>query len=152
MILVATKESMSHLKYTYRNQTLLTFLALLLSIAAIGIYAFAFIIRPEPRWNPQYVIPICGMLMGNCINGISLTVNALSTQIMEGGSREIELYLSFGASSWGSVGRLVKGAISSGVTPTINGMNVIGLVSIPGKFICCLIYSLQSSTIVLPSC
>ena len=110
----------------------MTFLALLLSITAVGTFGFMFIIKPSPIWSPSYVIPICGMLMGNCINGVSLTVNNLSTQIMEGGRREIELYLSFGATGWESIGRLVRSAVASGVTPILNSLNVIGLVSIPG--------------------
>lgn len=71
--------------------------------------------------------------MGNCINGVSLAISNLSTQIMDGGRREVELCLSFGASGWESVSRLVRGAVSVGTTPTLNSMNVIGLVSIPGE-------------------
>jgi putative ABC transport system permease protein len=52
---------------------------------------------------------------------------------MEGGRREIELYLSFGASGWQSVRRLVNEAVGAGVTPLLNSLNVIGLVSIPGE-------------------
>ncbi|KAL7550945.1 hypothetical protein ACHAWF_014154 [Thalassiosira exigua] len=132
MITIATRESMSRPKYTFEHHALATFLALLLSISVVGSFAFMFVIRPMPRWNPQYVIPICGMLMGNCINGVSLTVNTLCTQIMEGGRREVELNLSFGATGWASAGRLVKAAVKAGVTPMINSLNVIGLVSIPG--------------------
>lgn len=132
MITIAAKESISRPKYTYKYHTTMTFLALFVCITAVGIFDFLFIIRPEPRWNPQYIIPICGMLMGNSINGVSLTVNSLSTQIMEGGRREIELYLSFGASGWESVVRLIRSAVGSGVTPLLNGLNVIGLISIPG--------------------
>ena len=133
MILIATKESVSNIKYTYQYHSLMTFLALLLSIISVGSFSFLCIVRPEPRWNPQYVIPMCGMLMGNCISGVRLTVNHLSTQIMEGGRREIELYLSFGASGWQSVRRQVNEAVGAGVTPMINGLNVIGLVAIPGE-------------------
>lgn len=61
-------------------------------------------------------LQLCGMHMGNCINGVSLTANNLSTSMMEGGRREIELYLSFGATGWQSVGRLVKGAVATGAT------------------------------------
>ncbi|KAL3766314.1 hypothetical protein ACHAWU_005706 [Discostella pseudostelligera] len=104
-----------------------------MSITTVSVFAFLCIIRPEPRWNPQYVIPICGMFMGHCISGVRLTVNHLSTQIMEGGRREIELYLSFGASGWQSVRRLVNEAVGAGVTPLLNSLNVIGLVSIPGE-------------------
>lgn len=70
--------------------------------------------------------------MGNCINGVSLAVKTFSTQLNEGGQREIELCLSFGATGWESVERLAKDAISTGVTPMINSLNVIGLISIPG--------------------
>ena len=69
--------------------------------------------------------------MGNCINGVSLAVKTFSTQINEGGQREIELCLSFGATGWESVERLAKEAISTGITPMINTLNVIGLISIP---------------------
>ncbi len=72
--------------------------------------------------------------MGNCISGVSLTVNSLTKQIMEGGRREIELSLSFGASGWESMKRLTKEAVGAGVTPMVNSLNVIGLVSIPGEY------------------
>jgi len=132
MILIATHESLSRQKYKYPYNTFVTFLTIFVSISAVGSFAFLFVIRPEPYWNPQYVIPICGMLMGNCINGVSLAVKTFSSQINEGGQREIELCLSFGATSYESVDRLAKEAISTGVTPMINMLNVIGLISIPG--------------------
>jgi len=132
MILIATHESLSRQKYRYNYNALVTFFTFFTSISAVGSFAFLLVIRPEPYWNPQYVIPICGMLMGNCINGVSLAVKTFSTQLNEGGQREIELCLSFGATGWESVERLAKEAISIGVTPMINSLNVIGLISIPG--------------------
>jgi putative ABC transport system permease protein len=78
------------------------------------------------------------MLLGNCISGVSLTVNDLTKQMMEGGRREIELLLSFGATGWESILRLTKEAVGAGATPMINSLNVIGLVSIPGGYSTCL--------------
>jgi putative ABC transport system permease protein len=66
-------------------------------VSLVGTFAFGVIIRPIPLYNPQYVIPIVGMLLENCTNGISLTMNNLTVSIVEQ-QREIELYLSFGAS------------------------------------------------------
>ena len=132
MSLIATKESMNRVKYTYQYHATMTFLAMLLSIIVIGSMAFLIVIRPNPRWDPQYVIPICGMLLGNCISGVSLTVNNLTRDIVDSGQREMELLLSFGASGWESMERLARDAIGAGTTPIINNMNVIGLVSIPG--------------------
>ena len=70
--------------------------------------------------------------MGNCINGVSLAIKTFSVFLKEGGQREIELYLSFGATGWESVERLAKEAISTGTTPMINSLNIIGMISIPG--------------------
>jgi len=132
MICVGARESISRPKYTFRYAGVATLAALLITVPLVGTFAFLVVIRPTPLWDPQYIIPICGMLMGNCINGVSLAVNNLSTAVMEGGRREIELYLSFGASGWESLLRLVKAAAAAGTTPQLNSMNVIGLVSIPG--------------------
>ncbi|KAL3800185.1 hypothetical protein HJC23_001106 [Cyclotella cryptica] len=132
MILIATNEAISRPKYSFAYHPLLTFATLLISMSFVCIFAFGVILRPYPLWNPQYIIPLCGMLLGNTINGTSLSVTNLTTQIMEGGRREVELCLSFGASSLESIKRLMKDAISVGVTPMINQLNVIGLVSIPG--------------------
>lgn len=136
MILIATNEAISRPKYSFAYQPLLTFATLLISMSFVCLLAFGVILRPSPLWNPQYIIPLCGMLLGNTINGTSLSVTNLTTQIMEGGRREVELCLSFGASSLESIKRLMKDAISVGVTPMINQLNVIGLVSIPGKWRC----------------
>jgi len=126
---IATKESISRPKYTFKGHALKTFIVIFITISFVATFAFVFIIQPMPLWNPQYVIPISGMLMGNCISGASLTVNNLTTQILEGGQREIELYLSFGATGYESVSRLIRNAVKLGCTPLLNSLNVIGLVS-----------------------
>ena len=54
--------------------------------------------------------------------------------MMEGGRREIELFLAFGASGWESMARLINESVGAGATPRINSLNVIGLVTIPGGF------------------
>lgn len=133
MMLVATNEATSRPKYTFAYHPLMTFGTIFMSMTCVALFAFGLVIRPPPLWNPQYVIPLCGMLLGNTINGIGLSVNNMATQIMEGGRREIELCLSFGGTGLESVRRLMKDAIAVGVTPMINQLNVIGLVSIPGE-------------------
>jgi putative ABC transport system permease protein len=73
------------------------------------------------------------MLLGNSINGISLVMNNLLIALVEQ-KHEIELYLSFGATSHEAVSRLLKEAVKSGTMPILNSMAVIGLVSIPVSF------------------
>lgn len=131
MIVLASYEASSRSLYYFKGMSLVILLAFLVNIVLISIFAFGIVIRPTPVWDPQYVIPIVGMLLGNCINGVALAVNSILTGFVEQAS-EIELYLSFGATSGEASARLVQEAVRIGAMPTLNSMSVIGLISIPG--------------------
>ena len=73
------------------------------------------------------------MLMGNSINGISISIDAITTSLVEDKS-EIELFLSFGASKYEAIGRLFSFAVQKGAMPVLNMMRLVGIVSIPGKY------------------
>lgn len=93
--------------------------------------AFAGIIRVEPWYEPQYVIPMLGMVLGNTLNGISLGLE----NFMEGVSERrglIESQLARGASRWEAAHQEIRRAMRVGMIPTINSMMVMGLVSLPG--------------------
>ena len=131
MILLAAYESSSRIKYYFKNLFWYVLGAMLINIALVAAFAFGVIIRPQPVWDPQYVIPIIGMLLGNCINGISLSLNALLTSMVEN-SREVELFLCFGATSYEASSLPVREALRAGAMPQLNGMAIIGIISIPG--------------------
>ena len=131
MILVAAFEANRRTKYVFEGQFLGVTGALVINVCLVALFAFAIIIRPRPVYSPQYVIPICGMLLGNCINGISLSLNHMSIAMVEQ-QREIELNLSFGATSSEAVQRLLRESVKVGITPLLNNLAIIGLVSIPG--------------------
>jgi ABC-type multidrug transport system fused ATPase/permease subunit len=71
------------------------------------------------------------MLLGNSLNAITLSLNALLTSFVDNHS-ELELLLSFGATKFEAARRLVREALRTGSMPTLNGMAIIGLISIPG--------------------
>ena len=54
--------------------------------AASGIicYAMLLIIRPQPWWHAQYFIPTLGMLLGNCISGVSVGLSAIMEELTTG--------------------------------------------------------------------
>lgn len=133
MIFLAAHTACGRSKYSYTDQFQTVFISLLANVTVVALFAFGVIIRPKPVYNPQYVIPITGMLLGNSINGISLVMNNLLIALVEQ-KHEIELYLSFGATSHEAVSRLLKEAVKSGTMPILNSMAVIGLVSIPVSF------------------
>lgn len=131
MTICAAHASCARTKYVFKGQFFGVLGSLLIMVSLVGTFAFGVIIRPIPLYNPQYVIPIVGMLLENCTNGISLTMNNLTVSIVEQ-QREIELYLSFGASYSEAISRLLREAVRDGTTPLLNSMTVIGIVAIPG--------------------
>ncbi|KAG7369007.1 UPF0014 domain containing protein [Nitzschia inconspicua] len=131
MILLASYESSVRSKYYLDGQFGMVLLPMAATIVCVGAFAFCIVLKPDPVWDPQYVIPIVGMLLGNCINGVSLALNSILTSLVES-SREIELLLSFGANSYEATSRLFRDAVRTGAMPQLNGMAIIGIISIPG--------------------
>lgn len=89
------------------------------------------IIRVEPWYDPQYVIPIFGMIFGNSLNGISLAMDRL-LDYTRTRAQEIELMLAFGATQEEALRDGAREAVRSGMIPIINSMTVAGIVSLPG--------------------
>ncbi len=89
------------------------------------------IIDVKPWYEPQYAIPLLGMVLGNTLNGVSLALD----RFMEGVARErsvIEADLALGASRWEAAHELIRDSLRTGMIPTINSMMVMGVVSLPG--------------------
>jgi len=131
MIILASYEASSRTKYTHESHFTIIVQSLLLNVSWVAMWAFGAILKPRPVWNPRYLLPIVGMLLGNSINGISITLNTITTSLVENQS-EVDLYLSFGADQYEAVSGIVAHAIQKGTTPSLNMMCVVGIVSIPG--------------------
>ena len=89
------------------------------------------ILRPDPVWDPQYVIPLLGMLLGNALTGISLGLDRFLTSVLANRTR-VEGFLALGATRWEAAREEVREALRVGLIPTVNSMLVMGIVSLPG--------------------
>ena len=109
----------------------------ILSIFASSAFTLAYmillIVQPERWYDPQYLIPLGGMLFGNAMNSASLAGDRLLNAIMQN-RLEIETHLCLGATARQAISGYQKEAIRTGLIPTLNNMMVIGLVSLPGMF------------------
>lgn len=106
-------------------------LSVFASAAVVSGFATFGLLRVEPWYDAQYLIPLLGMVLGNILNGISLALD----RFMDGAAgqrRLIEGELALGASRWEAAHELVRTALRTGMIPTINSMMVMGVVSLPG--------------------
>lgn len=88
-------------------------------------------IRIQPWYEPQYAIPILGMILGNCLTGVSLGIERM-TEELTAGRAAVEMSLALGASRWEAAQGPARQAVRAGMIPTLNQMAVVGLVSLPG--------------------
>ena len=107
----------------------------LFSISVSGIITtFAvteLVIGVSPWWEPRYLIPLMGMVLGNALTALSLTLDRVTSDI-EVRRSEIEGRLALGATSWEATRPIVADAVRTGMIPIINTMSVAGIVALPG--------------------
>ncbi|RMG18215.1 MAG: iron export ABC transporter permease subunit FetB [Deltaproteobacteria bacterium] len=89
------------------------------------------VVGVTPWYDPRYVIPLMGMVLGNSLNGISLTLDRFTADL-ERRQGEVELWLSLGATVWEASRPLLVDAVRAGLVPILNAMTVAGIVSLPG--------------------
>ena len=131
MTLIASLSAAQRIKRPYRGMFVDTLIALSVATGVITAIAVLFVIQASPWYRPQYIIPILGLILGNSLTAISLTENELINALHDK-QAHIRAMLSLAATPFEAVQDLVKAAIVSGLTPTINSMLVVGLVSLPG--------------------
>ena len=107
----------------------------LLAIFSSGLvtvtYVCVFVIQLEPWYNPQYLIPLSGIVLGNAMTAASIAGERL-VSALRNSRTEIETHLSLGATPEQAASTYRKEAIKAGLIPTINAMMVVGLVTLPG--------------------
>jgi putative ABC transport system permease protein len=101
------------------------------SSVLVTVFALLIAVRPNPWYDPRYAIPLLGMILGNCMTGIVLGLDTLTTSLV---SRRIsvEAQLMLGATRRKATGPVTRDAHRSALMPTINSMAVTGVVSLPG--------------------
>ncbi len=97
-------------------------------ITAVGLFA---ILRIHPWYEPQYVIPILGMILGNTLTGVALGMERITGEL-QSRRDQIETLLALGATRWEAFRPAAQQAVRAGMMPMINAMSVVGIVSLPG--------------------
>jgi putative ABC transport system permease protein len=109
----------------------ITGFALFIGSGITLLYVGAVVVRVEPWYNPRYLIPLFGMIVGNAMNAAALAAERLAGE-MDARRAEIEAYLALGASSTTASQDALRAALRAAFIPTINSLMVVGIVSIPG--------------------
>jgi putative ABC transport system permease protein len=104
---------------------------MMMSSILVTTFALLTALRPNPWYDPRYAVPLLGMILGNCMTGVALGLNTLTTTLVTRRAG-VEAQLMLGASRWDAVAPVTRDALRSALMPTINSMAATGLVSLPG--------------------
>ncbi len=106
-------------------------LAMFLGISINLIYFMFIVLQLDPWYEPQFFIPISGMIIGKTMTGVSLGVNNLLNG-MKDQKEKIEGALMLGASPKVASKEIINEAYDQAMLPTINAMVGMGIVFLPG--------------------
>ncbi len=106
-------------------------ISMVISYALAAVLITGVIIGARPWWKPQYFIPLSGMLIGNSMNAVAISLDRLLGDLKER-RQEVEMMLSLGADYHEAAGNMVRNAMRAGMIPAINSMMAVGVVFIPG--------------------
>lgn len=108
--------------------------AVAFSLACSGvsiILFFVLVIVNQNIFNPQYVIPLSGMVFGNAMTGVNLGLKTFG-ESLESERTRIEALLNFGGTPREILLPFVNRALETAMLPTLNSMIGMGVVSLPG--------------------
>jgi putative ABC transport system permease protein len=103
-----------------------------MTVATLPVTAMAVaLLGPSPWHDPQFAIPMFGIVLGNTMSGVSVTLAAFSGAIVRE-QRAIEARLALGASRHRALAAVRRQALRSGIIPVINQMSAAGIITLPG--------------------
>lgn len=106
-------------------------LSMFVSSFSVAVITLVVLIGPDPWYTPQYAIPLLGMLLGNTMTGVALSLDRLTEQTWQ--QRQIiENRLMLGQHWSQAIEPIRREAMRSGMIPSINAMAAAGIISLPG--------------------
>jgi putative ABC transport system permease protein len=134
-VLIIFSVMLSFASYVARGRIRLSKYSFLIPFASIGLSSF-FVLATLFATGaialiPKEAIPMTGLVVGNALNIYTLCMDRLKkeTELKMG---EIEGKLSLGVNLEESMKDIVRSSIKSSLIPTLNNLQAIGLVFIPG--------------------
>ena len=111
-----------------RGSFAISFVSILAGVAStVGVMLALGIIDTEPI----YLIPLGGIMIGNCMNAVSLGLDRIASEVKDKRGR-VEAALSLGASPPKAMEAMVRKSVRASLIPIMNTMKVIGFVHLPG--------------------
>lgn len=105
--------------------------SMFVSSFSVAVITLLVLVGPDPWYRPQYAIPLLGMLLGNTMTGVALSLDRLTETAWQQRA-QIENRLMLGQNWKQALGPIQRDAMRAGMMPSINAMAAAGIISLPG--------------------
>lgn len=104
-----------------------------ITLSTIGVVAVFLLVavQPDPLYDARYLIPIGGMILGNCMRGNVVALERYYRGVRDHRKRFLA-DLMMGATVAEATREEFRTAIKAALAPTISAMATMGIVSLPG--------------------
>jgi putative ABC transport system permease protein len=99
--------------------------------ALVLTFVTAVVVKIEPWYDPRYLLPLAGMIVGNAMTAVTLAVDRFTGDLRRRRG-EVEAALALGANPAQAVAQIRRDALRTAIMPSVNAMLVVGVVSLPG--------------------
>lgn len=109
-------------------------LSITLSLAFSGLFVLGYFVMAvvgENFFNPQYTIPLAGMIIGNSMTGVTLGMKTFNENL-KNQRNKIEALLNLGVAPREILLPFVNDSLETALLPTMNNMIGMGIISLPG--------------------
>ncbi|MDY6823859.1 MAG: ABC transporter permease [Thermodesulfobacteriota bacterium] len=131
MLVVANFSILRQARLVWRRFFSATFAGTAIATAGVSLFLVFFIIRPSPLYDARYMIPIVGMVLGNCMRGNVLALERFYSGIREN-EKEFITYHMLGATLTEAVRPYMQRALRAAAGPLLATIATMGIVSLPG--------------------
>ncbi|QGU95391.1 iron export ABC transporter permease subunit FetB [Clostridium bovifaecis] len=104
------------------------------SLTLSGLFVLIFfvsVVVNKSIFNPQYTIPLAGMIIGNAMTGINIGIKTFMDSVNKEKSK-INTLLNLGVEPKDILRPLANNALETALIPTLNSMVGMGIVFLPG--------------------
>lgn len=106
-------------------------IAVLLGGTTVLLLFLTVIVGVEPWYDPRYLIPVGGMLLGNSMNANALAIERFVSE-MRKSADTVHTYLALGATPKEASQPFIRNAVKASLMPIISNMTGMGIVFLPG--------------------
>lgn len=122
MLLAASYISLRHVSKHRKQEFAAIVLALVFSVTSAMLWVAFFVLKLDPFYQPEFLIPISGMIMATGMNALSVCIERLQSE-----KNKIDAQLTQEQAK-----QCEKTAFNASLIPIVNSFFAVGLVSLPG--------------------